>query len=54
MATKAGLHTIRALQAAAAELNAKRATPKVSFARKVNEAHRSALGQSKKEKEQRG
>jgi hypothetical protein len=42
--SKAGLHTLRALRAAAAELSVRRAPAKPSFTRKINEAHRTAAG----------
>lgn len=47
---KLGLHTIKALQHAAAELQAKRPPPKPSVTRRFNEAHRSAMGVVEKDK----
>lgn len=45
---KLGLHTIKALQHAAAELQAKRPASKPSVTRRFNEAHRFAMGNPEK------
>lgn len=47
---KLGLHTIKALQNAAVELQAKRPAPKPSVTRRFNEAHKSAMGITEKDK----
>jgi hypothetical protein len=47
---KLGLHTMKALQSAAAELQARRPPPKPSVTRRFNEAHKTAMGITEKDK----